>query len=108
MGRASRYSSSESLEQISESEAGDLLPQRLPPQSILTRSPLRVIPYRSQLQTELLSLKEEREDGDELSEREEIEEPVEDGGLEERSDSESDISTLAKRLASSLTEAGGE
>lgn len=108
MGRASRYSSSESLEQISELEAGDLIPQRLPPQSILTRSPLRVIPYRSQLHMELLSLMEERDDGDELSERVEIEEPLDEGGLVEMSESESDISTLPKRLVSSLTVGGGE
>lgn len=50
-----RYSSSLSLEQLLPSS---LLPHRAPPQSSLTRSPSRVMPYRSQVQQLLALLSE--------------------------------------------------
>jgi len=69
------YSSSEDEQQDSSSE----YPHRDPPQSSLTRSPARVIPYRSHEQDERLD-RSETEDKVE-SDRELSEEPTEDGGL---------------------------
>jgi hypothetical protein len=69
------YSSSEDEQQDSSSE----YPQRDPPQSSLTRSPARVMPYLSHEQDERLE-RSETEDRVE-SDRELREEPTEDGGL---------------------------
>lgn len=68
-------SSSEDEQQDSSSE----YPQRDPPQSSLTRSPARVIPYRSHEQEETLEMSEPEEMVE--SDRELREEPAEDGGL---------------------------
>jgi hypothetical protein len=69
------YSSSDDEQQDSSSE----YPQRDPPQSSLTRSPARVMPYRSHEHDERL----ERSEPDERveSDLELREEPTDDGGL---------------------------
>lgn len=69
------YSSSEDEQHDSSSE----YPQRDPPQSNLTRSPARVIPYRSHEQDETLERSEPEERVE--SDRELRDEPTEDGGL---------------------------
>ena len=73
-------SSSDSSEE--HSEVSEPYPHRSPPQSSLTRSPLRVIPYRWQVQR-LLSKSERLEAllGELLPLRDEILDPVLLGGL---------------------------
>lgn len=80
-------SSSLSLESSDEqSDASELpYPHRAPPQSSLTRSPLRVIPYRSQVQEPVETLdKLDGEDREEQSD-EDGEELKDEAGEEEES-----------------------
>jgi len=82
--RDTEYSSSDEQHELPSS----LYPHRDPPQSSLTLSPPRVMPYRSHVQqpsSELgLLLRELADDGESLSERLERLEPTDDGGELER------------------------